>query len=130
MSELPMRGHFRYLRFKTFPMKPRTLQCEVFFPLLLSFEHSGVPEDSKSPTFPSVGLHPPHLAKLGLRHTHKDGKAPKGIRHLMEGIHLRGRNTTVDGSNHLVQLWSCHNGLSPKREGSYLHTEPMNPWQH
>jgi len=26
--------------------------------LLLSSEHSGVPEDSKSPTFPSVGLHP------------------------------------------------------------------------
>jgi hypothetical protein len=26
--------------------------------LLSSSEHSGVPEDSKSPTFPSVGLHP------------------------------------------------------------------------
>jgi len=30
----------------------------VFWVLLSSSEHSGVPEDSKSPTFPSVGLHP------------------------------------------------------------------------
>jgi hypothetical protein len=58
MSESPMRGHFRYLRFKTFPMTSRTFQCEVFFPLLSSSKHSGVPEDSKPPTFPSVGLHP------------------------------------------------------------------------
>jgi len=39
-------------------MTPRTPQCEVFCPLLLSSEHSGVPEDSQPPTFPSVGLHP------------------------------------------------------------------------
>ncbi len=58
MSELLMRGHFRYLRFKTFPMTPRKPQCEVFCPLLSSSEHSGVPEDSQPPTFPSVGLHP------------------------------------------------------------------------
>jgi hypothetical protein len=58
MSKCPMRGHFRYLRFKTFPMVSRTPQCEVFWVLLSSSEHSGVPEDSKSPTFPSVGLHP------------------------------------------------------------------------
>jgi hypothetical protein len=58
MSKCPMRGHFRHLRFKTFPMTPRTPQCEVFLVLLSSSEHSGVPEDSKSPTFPSVGLHP------------------------------------------------------------------------
>jgi len=32
MPDLPMRGHFRYLRFKTFPMTPRTPQCEVFSP--------------------------------------------------------------------------------------------------
>jgi len=30
---------------------------EVFWALLSSFEHSGVPEDSKPPTFPNVGLH-------------------------------------------------------------------------
>ncbi len=65
MSELPMRGHFRYLRFKTFPMTPRTPQCEVFWALLLSSKHSGVPEDSKPPTFPSVGLHPHTWPKWG-----------------------------------------------------------------
>jgi hypothetical protein len=53
-----MRGHFRYLCFKTFPMTPRTPQCEVFWALLSSSKHSRVPKDSKSPTFPSVGLHP------------------------------------------------------------------------
>jgi len=67
MSELSMRGHFRYLRFKTFPMTPRISQCKVFCPLLSSSEHSGVLEDSKPLTFRSVGLHP-HLAKVGLRH--------------------------------------------------------------
>ncbi len=51
-----MRGHFRYLRFKTFPMTPRTPQCEVFFPLLSSSEHSGVLEDSKSPLFQVLGF--------------------------------------------------------------------------
>ncbi len=68
MSELPMRGHFRYLRFKTFPMTPmtpRTPQCEVFCPLLSNSEHSGVPEDSQPPTFPSVGLHPHTWPKWG-----------------------------------------------------------------
>jgi hypothetical protein len=39
-------------------MTPRTPQCEVFWALLSSFEHSGVPADYRSPTFPSVGLHP------------------------------------------------------------------------
>ncbi|CAM6044231.1 unnamed protein product, partial [Sphagnum compactum] len=53
MSKWPMRGHFRYLRFKTFPMTPRTRLCEVFWALLSSSKHSGVLEDSKSPTFPS-----------------------------------------------------------------------------
>jgi hypothetical protein len=65
MSELPMRGHFRYLRFKTFPMTPRTPRCEVFCPLLSSSEHSGVSEDSQPPTFPSVGLHPHTWPKWG-----------------------------------------------------------------
>jgi hypothetical protein len=65
MSKCPMRGHFRYLRFKTFPMTPRTPQCEVFWVLLSSSKHSGVPEDSKSPTFPSVGLHPHTWPKWG-----------------------------------------------------------------
>jgi hypothetical protein len=53
-----MRGHFRYVRFKTFPMTPRTLQCEVFWVLLLNPKHSGVPEDSKSPTLGVLGFTP------------------------------------------------------------------------
>jgi len=65
MSELPMRGHFRYLSFKTFPMTPRTPQCEVFCPLLSSSEHLGVPVDSQPPTFPSVRLHPHTWPKWG-----------------------------------------------------------------
>jgi len=69
MSELPMRGHFRYLSFKTFPMTPRTPQCKVFCPLLLSSKHSGVPEDSQPPTFPSVGLHPHTWPKWGCDNT-------------------------------------------------------------
>ncbi len=58
MSKWPMRGHFRYLRFKTFPMKPRTHQCEVFLALLSNSKHSGVPEDSKSPTLGVLGFTP------------------------------------------------------------------------
>jgi hypothetical protein len=58
MSELPMRGHFRYLRFKTFSTTPRTLQCKVFFPLLSSSEHLGVPEDSNSQLFQVLGFTP------------------------------------------------------------------------
>ncbi len=46
-------------------MTPRTPQCEVFCPLLSSSEHSGVPEDSQPPTFPSVGLHPHTWPKWG-----------------------------------------------------------------
>jgi len=60
-----MRGHFRYLRFKTFPMTPRTPQCEVFWTLLSSSKHSGVPEGSKPPTFPRIGLHPHTWPKWG-----------------------------------------------------------------
>jgi hypothetical protein len=50
MSKWPMRGHFRYLRFKTFPMTLRTPQWEVFWAFLSNSKHSGVSEDSKSPT--------------------------------------------------------------------------------
>jgi hypothetical protein len=53
-----MRGHFRYLRFKTLPMTPRTPQCKVFCPLLLSSEHSGVPEDYNSQLFQVLGFTP------------------------------------------------------------------------
>ncbi len=58
MSKWPMRGHFQYLRFKTFPMTPRTHQCELFWALLSNPKHSGVPEDSKSPTLGVLGFTP------------------------------------------------------------------------
>jgi hypothetical protein len=58
MSKWPMRGHFRYLRFETFSMTPRTPQCEVFWALLSDSKHSGVPEDSKSPTLGMLGFTP------------------------------------------------------------------------
>jgi hypothetical protein len=58
MSKCPMRGHFRYLRFKTFSMTPRTPQCEVFWAFLLSSKHSGVPEDSNPHFFQVLGFTP------------------------------------------------------------------------
>jgi hypothetical protein len=58
MSKWPMRGHFRYLRFNTFPITPRTPQCEVFWAFLSSSEHLGVPEDSKSQLFRMLGFTP------------------------------------------------------------------------
>jgi len=58
MSKWPMQGHFRYLSFKTFPMTPRTLQCEVFWALLSNSKHLRVPEDSKSPTLGLLGFTP------------------------------------------------------------------------
>ncbi len=67
MSKWQMRGHFRYLRFKTFPMTLKTPQCKVFWALLSSSKHSGVPEDSKSSLFFQVLGFTPHLAKVGLR---------------------------------------------------------------
>jgi hypothetical protein len=67
MSKWPMRGHFGHLHFKTFLMTSRTPQCEVFWALLLNSKHSGVPEDSKSPTL-GVWVSSSHLAKVGLWH--------------------------------------------------------------
>jgi hypothetical protein len=51
-------------------MTPRTPQCEVFCPFLSSSKHSGVPEDSQPPTFPSVGLHPHTWPKWGCDNDH------------------------------------------------------------
>jgi hypothetical protein len=51
-------------------MTSRTPQCEVFWAFLLTSEHSGVPKDSKSPTFPSVGLHPHTWPKWGCDKVH------------------------------------------------------------
>jgi len=60
-------------------MTPRTPQCEVFFPLLSSSKHSGVPEDSKSPLFQVLGF-TPHLTKLGLRQLGRDSTKQKLIK--------------------------------------------------
>jgi hypothetical protein len=65
MSKLSMRGNFRHLHFNTFPMTPRTPQCEVFWPFNLSTEFSGVPEDSKFPLL-GVWVSPSHLAQSGV----------------------------------------------------------------
>jgi hypothetical protein len=65
MSKWSMRGHFRYLRFKTFPMTPRTPLCEVFWALLSNSKHLGVPEDSKSPTLGVLGFTPHTCPKWG-----------------------------------------------------------------
>jgi hypothetical protein len=53
-----MRGYLRYLRFKTFPMTPRTPQCELFWALMSNPKHSGILEDSKSPTLGVLGFTP------------------------------------------------------------------------
>ncbi len=58
MSKQRMRGHFRYLRFKTFPMTPITPQCEVFWSSKSSSEFSGVPEDSNPNFFQVLGFTP------------------------------------------------------------------------
>jgi hypothetical protein len=39
-------------------MTPRTPQCEVFWALLSNSKHSGVLEDSKSPTLEVLGFTP------------------------------------------------------------------------
>jgi hypothetical protein len=56
MSKSRMRGHFRYPRFKTFPMTPRTPQCEVFWSSKSSSEFSRVPEDSNPNFFQVLGF--------------------------------------------------------------------------
>jgi len=81
MSKWPMRGHFRYLRFKTFSMTPRTPQCEMFWALLSNPKHSGVPEDSKSPTLGVLGF-TPTLGQSGVATDSmivhiQDAKSPK-----------------------------------------------------
>jgi hypothetical protein len=53
-----MQGHFGHLHFETFSMTPRTSQGEVFWALLLSSEHSRVPEDSNSQLFQVLGFTP------------------------------------------------------------------------
>jgi hypothetical protein len=88
MSEWPMRGHFRYLRFKTFPTTLRAPQCEVFFPLLSSSEHSGVPEDSNSQLFQVLGF-TPTLGQSGVATLNLEDLRPLAPRADHLGTHLR-----------------------------------------
>jgi len=60
-------------------MTPTTPQCEVFCPLLSSSKHSGVPEDSTPPNFSKCWASPPHLAKVGLRHSAFDNICKLGF---------------------------------------------------
>jgi len=70
MFKWPMWGHFKHLHFNTFPMTPRTPQCEVFCPLLSNSKHLGVSEDSKSPTL-GVGVSSSHFTQSAVE-THLD----------------------------------------------------------
>jgi hypothetical protein len=83
-----MRGHFRYLRFKTIPMTPTTLRCEVFWVLLSNSEHLGVPEDSKSPTVEVLGF----TRTLGQSGVATDLESCRTSECL--GFDSRGRNTS------------------------------------
>jgi hypothetical protein len=56
-------------------MTPRTPQCEVFWALLSISKHSGVPEDSKSPTLEVLGF-TPTLGQSGVATTTMIGTTP------------------------------------------------------
>ncbi len=96
MSKWPMRGHFKHLHFKTFPMTPRTLQSEVFWPLLLNPKHSGVSEDSKSPT---LGVFS-HLAQSGVA-------TINAFNYTLRDITLDWCHNTCQ-KNLTVLFWSLH----------------------
>jgi hypothetical protein len=71
-------------------MTPKTSQCKVFWVLLLSSEHLGVPEDSKSSLFPSVGLHPHTWPKWGcdMEGGHEDMEADVIMQHDDKSIRM------------------------------------------
>ncbi len=119
MSKWPMRGHFRYLRFKTFPMTPRTPQCEAFWALLSNPKHSGVPKDSKSPTLEVLGFTPtlgqrgvatlsisdpikiPRLS--GLESTPFDNPPLKAVTNSMKsGLFILSRTSNCSGVKRIV----------------------------
>jgi hypothetical protein len=140
MSKWPMRGHFRYLSFKTFSTTPRTPQCKVFWALLWSSKHSGVPEDSKSPTFPSVGLHPHTWPKWGCdTNARRTGNwrrcRVKGIRSISEGVMFsRGMNIRwpfvrpVADKKITYMSNPCRNPTLAKCGGEAQHLEKLGIW--
>jgi hypothetical protein len=80
-------------------MTPRTPQCEVFWALLSSSEHSKVPEDSKPLTFPSVGLHPHTWPKWSCDKKHGTRKEkPVNNKHFSTQslLKLRKNNLIID----------------------------------
>jgi hypothetical protein len=74
MSKCPMRGHFRYLRLKTFPMTSRTPNARCFAPCCraLNIRES---RRTPNPNFSKCWASPPHLARVGLRQSPKVGVA-------------------------------------------------------
>jgi hypothetical protein len=64
-------------------MTPKTPQGEVFWALLSNLKHSGVPEDSKSPTLEVLGFTPPTLGQSGVA-THYVMKIQKLFMKLMQ----------------------------------------------
>ncbi len=124
-----MRGHFQYLRFKTFPMTPRTPQCEVFWALLSNSKHSRVSEDSKSPTLGVLGF-TPTLGQNGVATVNNpdlQGQAllvesisPGCFLYSQDGIHLC---TNFDTSRP-CQAIHCGNGHFGFCLGSY----PISIW--
>jgi len=69
-------------------MKPRKLQCEVFWFLLSNSKHSGVPEDSKSPTLEVLGFTPTlgqsGVATLTFKEFHQAMKHPMTFNNVMK----------------------------------------------
>jgi len=70
-------------------MTPKTPQCEVFWSLLSTSKHSGVPEDSKSPTL-GVGVSSSHFTQSGVA----TGQAHQGEGKRKGGSHSSKNRTT------------------------------------
>jgi hypothetical protein len=98
MSKWPMRGHFRYLRFKTFPMTPGTPQCEVFWALLSSSKHS---ESRRTPN--------PHFFQV-LGFTPTLGQSRVATSHITQG-HIPCRIAHILGAPHLLAMTKFLGGV-------------------
>jgi len=98
-----MRGHFQYVRFKTFPMTPRTPQCEVFWALLSNSKHSGVPEDSQSPTLGVLGF-TPTLGQSGVATVDLLVSTLGGLDCILGMEFITQNNVLVEGHNRLVGI--------------------------
>jgi hypothetical protein len=127
-----MRGHFGHLHFETFPMTPRTPQGEVFWALLSSSEHSGVPEDSNSRLLQVLGFTPTLGQSRGATHGHfraQDTPQPElgGSHHLppysilcatFRGLHPNG-SFSRDSQVGVPKLSRNCPGWSPETLGAH-----------